>query len=271
MCDKSRIYGNSGKPLTKYQETVNMASYQLCKNDGSLLMNRGKLLSLAREKVHNDGYNYSKKSSRSQIFGRQENKEKRQYVGQEVREARMIELTENISSQEEAIKFLQQQKTKYSNTEKFLEAAEITKSIQEENTKKRKLELELQKLKSKEARSDEYRLKKKKGKSVSHKENSSSVSADGDTDVDISSDYEFVPTLIRADSVPQKVLEEMVKCTGSNFDSSTTLDSVSQQDIANQTSADVDENSESQVDPTSSSNVSVLATKDNNDQHPFLV
>jgi hypothetical protein len=30
----------------------------------------------------------------------------------------MIELTENISSQAEAIKFLQQQKAKYSNTEK---------------------------------------------------------------------------------------------------------------------------------------------------------
>ena len=136
LCDKSRIYGNSRKPLTKYQQAVNMASYQLCKDDGSLLMNRGKLLSLAREKVHNDGYNYSKKSSRSRVFGSHEEKEKRQHVRGEVREARMIELTENISSQE-AIKFLQQQKTKYSNTEKFLEAAEITKSIQEENTKKR--------------------------------------------------------------------------------------------------------------------------------------
>jgi hypothetical protein len=35
-----------------------------------------------------------------------------------VRETRMIELTENISSQAEAIKLLQQQKAKYSNTEK---------------------------------------------------------------------------------------------------------------------------------------------------------
>lgn len=83
MCDKSRIYGSSGKPLTKYQETVNKASYQLCKNDGSLIMIRGKLLSLAREKVHNDGYSYSKKSPRSQIFGCREEKEKRKYVRQE--------------------------------------------------------------------------------------------------------------------------------------------------------------------------------------------
>ena len=244
-----------------------MASYQLCKDDGSLLMNRGKLLSLAREKVHNDGYNYSKKSSRSRVFGSHEEKEKRQYVRGEVREARMIELTENISSQEEAIKFLQQQKTKYSNTDKFLEAAEITKSIQEENTKKRKLELELQKLKSKEARSTEYRLKSKKRKSVPRKEKYSSVS----TEVDISSDNEFVRKLIRTDSVPQKVLEEMIKGTGSNFNSSTTLDSVSQQDIANQTLADVVESCESQVNPPSLSNFSALPREDKTDEPPFLV
>ena len=183
----------------------------------------------------------------------------------------MTELTENISSQTEAIKFLQQQKAKYSNTEKFLEAAEITKSIQEENTKKRKLELELQKLQSKEVRSSEYCLKKKKRKSFPQRENSSSMSAEADTDVDISSDNEFVPRLIRADSVPHKVLAKMVSSTGSIFNSNTGLDSVSKQDIANQKSADAKESSESQVDPPSSPNISILAAEDNNDQQSFLV
>ena len=65
--NKSEIFG-SGKRLTKYQEAINEASYSLCKNDGSLLMNKGKLLQLAREKVHNDGYNYAKRVSRSQVL-----------------------------------------------------------------------------------------------------------------------------------------------------------------------------------------------------------
>lgn len=245
-----------------------MASYQLCKNDGSLLMNKGKLLSLAREKVHNDGYSYSKKSSRSQIFGCLEIKEKRKHVRQEVREARMVELTENISSQSEAIKFLQQQKTKYSNTETFLEAAEITKSIQ--NTKKRKLESELQKLKSKEATSSKYHQKKKKRRSSALEEKSPSVSAEGDTDVHISSDDELVPKLKRADSVLPNVLQQMLSGTGSHLDSNISLNFVTEQDTSNQDSAGVEESNKLQVDPSTSSSVSVLATKSNNDQRPFF-
>lgn len=156
---------------------------------------------------------------------------------------------------------------------KNTEAAEITKSIQEESTTTRKLELELQKLKSNEARSSEYQLKKKKRKlsPCAHKEKSSSMSAEDDTDINISSDDEFVPKLIREDSVPEKVLEKTFDCTGSHFNSNISLDSVSEQDIANQKSADVVESSELQVDPPTSSSVPVLATEDSSNQRPFLV
>ena len=87
--EKSRIYGNAGKPLTKFQATVNKACYQLCKEDGSLAFNEGKLLSLARERVHSDGYNYTKKASRSKVFGQQDEKVKRKYVHQEVRQTQI--------------------------------------------------------------------------------------------------------------------------------------------------------------------------------------
>lgn len=154
---------------------------------------------------------------------------------------------------------MQQRKTKYSNTETFLEAAEITKSIQEENTKKRKLESELQKLKSKEATSSTYHQKKKKRKSSALEEKSPSVSAEGDTDVHISSDDELVPKLKRADSVLPKVLQEMLSGTGSHLDSNISLDFVTEQDTANQDSAGVEESNKLQVDPSTSSSVSVLA------------
>ena len=192
--NKSKIFG-SGKQLTKYQEAINEASYSLCKNDGSLLMNKGKLLQLAREKVHNDGYNYAKRVSRSQVFGTTEKKAKRAYVRQEVREARIIELSEGISSQVETIKFLQQQKVKYSNTEKFLEAAEINKSILEESKKKRKFELELEKMKAKKARSV-------KQKSSSQNKITLGDSTEGDTDVIESSDEESLSQTSRDPSPP---------------------------------------------------------------------
>jgi hypothetical protein len=59
----------------------------LWRQDGSLIFNKWKLLSLAREKVHSDGYNYSKKASRSQVFGSEDGKKKRKYVHQDVRQA----------------------------------------------------------------------------------------------------------------------------------------------------------------------------------------
>ena len=95
------------------------------------------------------------------MFGHQDEKVKRKYVHQKVRQTRIIELAESISSQKETVQFLQQQKVKYSNTEKYLEAAEINKSILEENMKKRKLELELQQLNAKEMRSKAHQAKKK--------------------------------------------------------------------------------------------------------------
>ena len=138
--ERSKIYGNAGKPLTKYQVAINTASYKLCEEDGSLIFNRGKLLSLAREKVHSDGYNYCKKGSRSQVFGSTHAQEKRKYVPQDVRQNQIKELSEGIVSQKETIQLLQQQKVKYTNAEKFLEPAEINKSISEENQKTRKME-----------------------------------------------------------------------------------------------------------------------------------
>ena len=166
--------------MTKYQAAINEACYQMCKEDGSLIFNRGKLLSLAREKIHSDGYNYSKKASRSQVFGCRDEKKKRKYVHQEVRQTRIKELSESILSQKETIQFLQQQKVKYSNTEKFLEAAEINKSILEENVKTRKLELELEKLNAKETRSKAYQTKKKQRIDLTKKTSSSSTSDDTD-------------------------------------------------------------------------------------------
>ena len=173
--NKSKIFG-SGKQLTKYQEAImRPATVYVRIDDGSLLMNKGKLLQLAREKVHNDGYNYAKRVSRSQVFGTTE-KAKIAYVRQEVREARIIKLSEGISSQVETIKFLQQQKVKYSNTEKFLEASEINNRILEESKKKRKFELELEKMKAKKARSV-------KQKSSSPNKITLGDSTEGDTDV----------------------------------------------------------------------------------------
>ena len=67
---QSRIYGKENPvSLTPYENAINQASYGLVLDDGSLINNRGKLLEAARRKVHEDGYRYKKKTSRSKSFG----------------------------------------------------------------------------------------------------------------------------------------------------------------------------------------------------------
>ena len=156
-------------------------------------------MSLAREKVHSDGYNYSKKGSRSKVLttNEQGRREKRKYVQEEVRKERITEISENIASLKETIKFLQLQKVKYANSEKFLEAAEMNKRILEENTKKRKLEVELQKLSNVEAKSVTYKKRKMAKSSTVTKHDSDDAkslsSEGGDTDIITSSEGESPP------------------------------------------------------------------------------
>ena len=59
------IFFGSDK-LTEYQKKVNLASIELCvKTPSFLLGKRGDLLMLAKDKVHEDGYQYKKGKSRS--------------------------------------------------------------------------------------------------------------------------------------------------------------------------------------------------------------
>ncbi|CAB4040898.1 nuclear localization sequence-binding -like, partial [Paramuricea clavata] len=134
--------------LTNYQQNVNAAALELCKDDASLLLNKGKLFEEARLKVDASGYQYAKMASRSTVYGtgKQPGKPKRKYVGAEIRAARVKELTESISSLKETIELLCKQKQQYSNAEKFLQAADVNSSILEKNREKGMLENELKAL-----------------------------------------------------------------------------------------------------------------------------
>ena len=57
----SVIYKKSADLCSQYEKAINDASLQLCLDNPLLLQERGKLLSLAREKVHAQGYQYRKK------------------------------------------------------------------------------------------------------------------------------------------------------------------------------------------------------------------
>ena len=60
--EDSVIFQGEGRPLNSYQHAVNDAALKLCLDDPSLVKQRGKLVSLAREQVHNEGYQYKNQS-----------------------------------------------------------------------------------------------------------------------------------------------------------------------------------------------------------------
>ena len=67
--EKSKIYFNlkPGK-MFEYHSAINSAAKQLCLAKPSLLADRKALFEKARKMVHEKGYNYKKKKSRSSLY-----------------------------------------------------------------------------------------------------------------------------------------------------------------------------------------------------------
>lgn len=84
-----------------------------------------------------------------------------------LREERIKNISSAIQSHDETTALLQKQKQKYSNTEKYLEAAEINKSILEMTHQKQLKVKELAELSKAEARSDTTKKRKKMTKEMS--------------------------------------------------------------------------------------------------------
>lgn len=59
-----------GSALSTYQSAMNKASLKLYLEDPTLINDRGRLIEQARQQVHDDGYQYKKKNSRSKAFGK---------------------------------------------------------------------------------------------------------------------------------------------------------------------------------------------------------
>lgn len=63
---KSVIYSNGSQ---NYHRKMNKAALELCMEDTTLCHKKQELVSLSRQKLDKEGYGYSKKRSRSKVFG----------------------------------------------------------------------------------------------------------------------------------------------------------------------------------------------------------
>ena len=114
--------------------------------------------------MNDEGYPYAKKISRSIAFGAggTASKPKRKYMQSSLREEHIKSVSNAIQSHDETISLLQKQKQKYSSVEKYLEAAEINKSILEMMEQKRLKAKELEMLNKAETRSKKIKKKKER-------------------------------------------------------------------------------------------------------------
>lgn len=69
--------------------SVNEAAGDICVHNPAMLTERGELLTLARQAVHDSGYQYKKKRSRSKSFGSGEAPQKRAKVSASQRSERV--------------------------------------------------------------------------------------------------------------------------------------------------------------------------------------
>jgi hypothetical protein len=188
---ESRIYGRSqSRPLSKYEDTINVCALICCEQDATLLKDRNRLFNLAKEKADSEGYQYKKRKSRSKVFGdgKETKNPKRLKLVTEECQKRQSQLAEDIKSSTDTMKLLELQREKFVNAEKYLQAAEMVTQISECRTKLRRFQAELTKLQKADGCSKKYHKGKRaisssKVSPLTRATTSSSASTEFESDV----------------------------------------------------------------------------------------
>ena len=130
-----------------------------------MLTDRKELLKQARLAVHEEGYQYSKKRSRSKQFGSESGETegssvKRVKVTKDVRRARIDQLKEQLKTTNTHILFKEERIRAGAEKKNFKLCDLLTEEVEELQQKRREFEIELHALNKKDNRAKRYELKK---------------------------------------------------------------------------------------------------------------
>lgn len=150
------------KSSNSYHKAMNDAAFKLCLDDPSLLKERSKLIAMTREQVHNEGFQYKKKRSRSKSYGNAANlatdspvaKRPRIEV-QELRSKRIHEIQKDLAELDTRMRYLERSREKLCSMQ-YEHAAEKSKEMISLRGKRRKLQSEMTQLQKLEAKSQRY-------------------------------------------------------------------------------------------------------------------
>ena len=155
------LFGKSKKELTKYQQKMNEVAGDLCVKEPHLLSSKGKLIEIARTKLHESGYIYKKGKSRSKVINPpMENQSTREKVDKEEREHRISSLTEQLGDIQKHISVKEKRMEQAHGIQNFKLCDQLSTEVLLLKEKRRELEAALRVLKSKQKKSEKYFVQK---------------------------------------------------------------------------------------------------------------
>ena len=163
--EKSKIYDTSkidpDHKMFNYYTELNKAAFKLALDDPGMVNDKQKLCDLARQMLHNSGYNYKKKTSRSKQFGESAGAQKREYLSDSLKVKRLQEIQEDLTDTDTQMGLLTRQREKHINVKQFGQAATLTEQISQLRAKKRKLQEEFTMLQTKRRKCEKQNAKTK--------------------------------------------------------------------------------------------------------------
>ena len=174
---RSVLYAKSSRT---YHQRMNANAFELCIENPTLLDDKQNLIELCRKKLDNDGYNYSKKRSRSKLFGtgsmEHGSSSKKMKMSEHLRTKKVEELTDDIASLADRIRLLQQQRARDEQLKQYMRASAVEEEITKLRKEKRKHEEEVLLIQKKQAKAKWYKDKQSTSSSSSDGSSSSSSS-----------------------------------------------------------------------------------------------
>ena len=175
--DKARIFGRTGKKLTKYQERMNQMAGDICLNNPALLVDKGKLYELAKDKVHDSGYAYAKGKSRSKKFcqaNEEEERPKREKIDQQERQHRIESLNEELKDANKHLDIKERRIEQAQAIQNYKLCDQLSTEVGVLKAKRRDIQSSLRALQRKEQRSAKYFARKSSATSTTVGESSTS-------------------------------------------------------------------------------------------------
>ena len=159
---------------------MNATALELCLENPTLSDNKQKLMELSRKKLDNDGYNYSKKRSRSKLFGtgsmESASSSKKMKMSEDLRTKKVEELTADIASLEDRMRLLQKQRARDEQLKQYMRASAMEEEIAKLRRDKRKYEEEVLLIQKKQEKSKWYKDRKSTSSSSTSSSDGSSSS-----------------------------------------------------------------------------------------------